>query len=38
MNRMKGVELIMTSKGLSENEKKFVKEISTCNNLNYLKN
>lgn len=35
---MKGVEIIMMSKGLSENEKKFVKEISTCNNLNYLKN
>ncbi len=38
MNRMKGVELTMMSKGLSENEKKFVKEISTCNDLTYLKN
>ena len=35
---MKGVEIIMMSKGLTEKEKKFVKEISTCNNLNYLKN
>ncbi len=28
----------MIYKGLSENEKKFVKEVSSCNNLTYLKN
>ena len=28
----------MIYKGLSENEKKFVKEVSSCNNLIYLKN
>ena len=38
MSRMIERGLIMMSKDLSENEKKFVKEVSSCNNLTYLKN